>query len=153
MKKIAIIGGGSAGLCTARHLLDPKYCSIFEPVIFEQKDCIGGTWVYEDYDINQPKKEVHSSVYQNLRLVLVFYPASMYLFKVNNGSTRIICEIPQRHYNDFNNGTTRTISKMYSKLTVKTPERGQIRCSGVFIVNFKQISHIALVLPLLNLNK
>ena len=57
MKKIAIIGGGSAGLCTARHLLDPKYCSIFEPVIFEQKDCIGGTWVYEDYDINQPKKK------------------------------------------------------------------------------------------------
>ena len=99
------------------------------------------------------KKEVHSSVYQNLRLVLVFYPASMYLFKVNNGNTRIICEILQRHYNDFNNGTTRTISKMYSKLTVKTPERGQIRCSGVFIVNFKQISHIALVLPLLNLNK
>ena len=54
--------------------------------------------------MNQPKKEVHSSVYQILRLVLVFYPASMYLFKVNNGNRRIICEI-------------------YSKLTIKAPER------------------------------
>ena len=69
MKKIAIIGGGAAGLCAARHLLDPKFSSTFEPVIFEQKDCVGGTWIYEDYD---PKKEVFSNIYQNLRYVLQF---------------------------------------------------------------------------------
>ena len=40
-----------------------------------------------------------------------------------------------------------------SKLTIKTPERRQERRSGVFIVNFKQISHIAVVFPLLILNK
>ena len=69
--------------------------------------------------------------------------AGIYLFKGNNGNTRTICEI-------------------YSKLTIKTPERqpvpeplfnynikrgsGTGRCSIVFIVNFEQISHIVLVL-------
>ena len=51
--------------------------------------------------------------------------AGIYLFKVNNGNTRALCEI-------------------YSKLTIKTPERRQWR-SGVFIINFEQISHIAMV--------
>ena len=40
-----------------------------------------------------------------------------------------------------------------SKLTIKTPERRQMTCSGVFIVNIKQISLIALEFPLLSLNK
>ena len=34
---------------------------------------------------------------------------------------------------------------MCSKLTIKIPERRQWRHSGVFIVNFKRISHIILV--------
>ena len=32
-----------------------------------------------------------------------------------------------------------------SKVNKKTPERGQRRCSGVFIVNFEHISHLVLV--------
>ena len=40
-----------------------------------------------------------------------------------------------------------------SKLTIKTPELSQRRRSGVFIVNFEQISHIALVLQLLTLEQ
>ena len=32
-----------------------------------------------------------------------------------------------------------------SKSTIKTPERREWRRSGVFIVNFEQISHIAVV--------
>ena len=55
-----------------------------------------------------------------------------YLFKVNNGNTRTMCEI-------------------YSKLTKKTPKRRQWRRSGIFVVNFEQISHIVLVLPFLTL--
>ena len=43
---------------------------------------------------------------------------NIYLLKVNNGNIRTTCEI-------------------YSKLTVKAPERS--RCSGVFIVNFEHI--------------
>ena len=64
-------------------------------------------------------------------------PAGIYLFKVNNGNTRTIC-------------------KMCSKLIIKTQERRQYH-SGVFIVNFEQTSHIALVFPadleLLNANR
>ena len=63
-----------------------------------------------------------------------FIPVGIYLFKVNKGNTRTMCEI-------------------YSKLTIKTPERRHWPLSGVFIVNFEQISHIVLVLPLLILNK
>ena len=47
-------------------------------------------------------------------------PAGNYMFKVNNRTTRTRCEI-------------------CSKLTMKTPERGQWRRSGVFIVNFEHI--------------
>ena len=61
-------------------------------------------------------------------------PASIYLFEVNNKSSRNICEI-------------------CSKLTIKTPERRHWRRSGVFIVSFEHISHFFLVFLLLNLNK
>ena len=40
-----------------------------------------------------------------------------------------------------------------SKLTIKTPEQSQWRRSGVFIVNFKQITRIVLVLSLIAFNK
>ena len=61
-------------------------------------------------------------------------PAGIYLLKVNNRNTRARCEI-------------------CSKLTINTPERRQWRRSGVFIVNFEHISHLALVFLLLTLNK
>ena len=40
-----------------------------------------------------------------------------------------------------------------SKLTIKTTDRSQLRHFNVFISNFKQISHIILLLQLLSLNK
>ena len=48
---------------------------------------------------------------------------------------------------------TRKRCEICSKLTIKTPERGQRRCSGVFIVNFEHILHLFLMFPLLALNK
>ena len=60
--------------------------------------------------------------------------AGIYLFKANNRNTRTMCEI-------------------CSKLTIKSPERRHLRSSGVFIVNFAQISHIVLVFLLLTLSK
>ena len=42
---------------------------------------------------------------------------------------------------------------MWNMLTIITPERRQWHCSRVFIVDFKYISHLFLVLILLNLNK
>ena len=44
-----------------------------------------------------------------------------------------------------NNRNTRTMFEICSKLTIKTPERRYWRRSGVFIVNFEHISHVALV--------
>ena len=56
------------------------------------------------------------------------------MFKVNNRNTRTRCEI-------------------CLKLTIKTPERRQLRRSGVLIVNFEHNSHFVLVFLLLTLNK
>ena len=67
-------------------------------------------------------------------IILIGDPANIYLFKVNNRSSRKRCEI-------------------FSKLIIKTPERRQRRRSGVFIVNFENISHLFLVFLLLTLNK
>ena len=52
-----------------------------------------------------------------------------------------------------NNKDTRTICEYFSKLTVKTTEWCQRRRSGAFIVNVEHIWNIALVFPLLTLNK
>ena len=57
------------------------------------------------------------------------FPVGSFMFKVNNRNTRIRCEI-------------------YSKLTIKTPQRRHWCRSGVFIVNFEHISHLNLVLLL-----
>ena len=63
-----------------------------------------------------------------------YFPANIYVFKVNNGNTRKRCEIS-------------------SQLTMKTPEQHQWHCSGFFIVNFKHISHRFLEFTLLTLHK
>ena len=55
------------------------------------------------------------------------------MFKVNNRITRTSCQIC-----------------LCLKLTIKTPER---RSFGVFVVNFKHISHLVLVFLLLTLNR
>ena len=64
---------------------------------------------------------------------LIKTPASFYLIKVNNGNIKTLFEI-------------------CSKLTLKAVEQCHWRRSDVFIVNFEQPSHIALVFPLLTLN-
>ena len=52
-----------------------------------------------------------------------------------------------------NNKNTRIRSKICLKLTIKTPERGHWRGSGVFIINFEHLSHIVLVFLLLTLSR
>ena len=64
---------------------------------------------------------------------LTNYPVGIYLLKVNDRNISTRCEI-------------------CSKITKKTPERRHWRRSGVFIVNFEHISHLALVFLLLTLN-
>ena len=62
MKRVAIIGGGAAGLCAAKQLL--SYARVITPVVYEQSTSVGGTWVYEDVEEGV---EPFSSVYQSLR--------------------------------------------------------------------------------------
>ena len=61
------------------------------------------------------------------------YLAGIYLLKVNIRNARRRCEI-------------------CSKLIIKTAEWRHWRRSGVFIINFEDISHLVLVFILLNLN-
>ena len=51
------------------------------------------------------------------------FPAGIYLLKVNNGNTRTICEI-------------------CSKLTIKTPEQRQSRRYGVFMLTLGRFHNI-----------
>ena len=60
--------------------------------------------------------------------------AGIYLFKVNTCKARSVCGI-------------------YSKLTKTTLERPHWRRSGVFCANFKHISYIVPVFPLLISNR
>lgn len=66
--KVAVIGGGAAGLCALRHLTTRP--SGFTAVGFEQTNRIGGTWVYTD-DVGTDRfgLPIHSSMYKNLRSV------------------------------------------------------------------------------------
>uniref|UniRef100_A0A0A9Y5J2 Flavin-containing monooxygenase n=1 Tax=Lygus hesperus TaxID=30085 RepID=A0A0A9Y5J2_LYGHE len=63
--KVAVIGAGPAGLCAARYLFAED--SGFTGVVFEQKDTIGGTWVYTD-EIGKDKygQPIHSPLYHGL---------------------------------------------------------------------------------------
>ena len=51
------------------------------------------------------------------------------------------------------NKNARNMCEICTKLTIKKPERRHSRCFDIFIVDFEQISHFALVLQLLNLNQ
>ena len=64
-------------------------------------------------------------------------PPGIYLLKVNTETVE----------------QTRTKCEICSKLTIKTPERGQWPRSGVFIVNFYHISHLVLVFVFLTLSR
>uniref|UniRef100_A0A1B6LY57 Flavin-containing monooxygenase n=2 Tax=Graphocephala atropunctata TaxID=36148 RepID=A0A1B6LY57_9HEMI len=63
---VAVIGAGAAGLCATRHLT--AHNSGFTCVVYEQTNCIGGTWVYTE---NTGKDEyglpIYSAIYKNLR--------------------------------------------------------------------------------------
>ena len=73
------------------------------------------------------KIQYYQSLYQMTQRdsVEAACPFSIYLFKDSNGKTRTMCEI-------------------CLKVTIRTPERRHWCCSGVFIINFEHILHIAL---------
>ncbi|XP_005462578.1 flavin-containing monooxygenase FMO GS-OX4 isoform X1 [Oreochromis niloticus] len=67
LQRVAVVGAGAAGLCTARHILSrPGHFA--PPVVFELSENVGGTWCYDErvgkLDNGLP---VHSSMYRDLR--------------------------------------------------------------------------------------
>ena len=74
---------------------------------------------------------------------------------VSENSTTFICQaihlLAKNYMFRVNNRSTRTGCEICSKLIIKIPEQRHLRRSGIFIVNFEHISHIALVFLLLTL--
>uniref|UniRef100_A0A914VKU5 Flavin-containing monooxygenase n=1 Tax=Plectus sambesii TaxID=2011161 RepID=A0A914VKU5_9BILA len=67
--RVAIIGAGAAGLCSARHCRE--IARVTDIVIFEQSSQLGGVWVYnEASSFDEPKTPNHSAVYRNMRVNL-----------------------------------------------------------------------------------
>lgn len=66
---VAVIGAGHAGLCSAKHALDYGY----NVTVYEQTEQIGGIWYYTD-QVGKDKYgvDIHSPMYQELRLVCIF---------------------------------------------------------------------------------
>ncbi|KAK1740157.1 flavin-containing monooxygenase [Skeletonema marinoi] len=65
-KKVGIIGGGAAGLATARAFLrenELNQNTQYDVTVLESRDSIGGIWKYED----QTKTEKNRPMYRNLR--------------------------------------------------------------------------------------
>lgn len=64
-KRICVIGAGAAGLCAARHA-SAKH---LVPMVFEQSEVLGGTWVYTETTGSHPKTglPIHSSMYKSLK--------------------------------------------------------------------------------------
>jgi dimethylaniline monooxygenase (N-oxide forming) len=64
MKKVAVIGAGASGLCSAKRCLEAG----LSVTVFEKSDVVGGTWVYTDnVGKDEHGYEVHTSMYQGLR--------------------------------------------------------------------------------------
>jgi len=99
---VAVIGAGAAGLCAARHLLAAK----LRVSLFEQADCVGGTWVYTDTTSQEAAGPIHSSMYRNLHTnlpkeVMAFpdfpFPASSESF-VHHSVVRSYLELYCQHF-------------------------------------------------------
>ncbi|KAK8711183.1 hypothetical protein V6N13_146474 [Hibiscus sabdariffa] len=70
--KVAVIGGGIAGLVSARELQREGH----QVTVFEKADKVGGTWLYDSrvetdlLGLDPNREVVHSSVYKSLRVNL-----------------------------------------------------------------------------------
>lgn len=58
ISSVAVIGAGTAGLCSAKHAL----AAGMQVSVFEQADQVGGTWIYTD----DQGADIHTSMYQGL---------------------------------------------------------------------------------------
>jgi len=76
--RVAVIGAGAAGLCTARELAREG----LKPIVFERTSEVGGQWQYTEHTERGPlggdsSERVHSAIYASLRTNL---PTSVMAF-------------------------------------------------------------------------
>ncbi|XP_075711634.1 uncharacterized protein LOC142748424 isoform X1 [Rhinoderma darwinii] len=62
--RVAVIGAGAAGLCSARHIIS-RSMTFEPPVVYETTGQVGGTWVYTEEPENDA--HTHSSMYRDLK--------------------------------------------------------------------------------------
>ncbi len=65
IRRVAIIGGGPAGICTAKNLLKDKH----EPIVFERFSTIGGIWAYDE---SRPGGAYSTTLYQTTKYISSF---------------------------------------------------------------------------------
>ena len=82
---------------------------------------------YYQHELHLEKKKIMYFEIKKLLLRTVLYPDGIYLFKVNNGNTRVICEI-------------------CPKLTIKTPKRRQWRLALNFNTFMKDLYYFRYVI-------
>ena len=83
-----------------------EYCEVLQNIIFTEQCCTTASdflWHFQCITCFISDKSVSHSIKYNISIISVF-PASNYMFKVNNRNTRTRCEI-------------------CSKLTINTPEQ------------------------------
>lgn len=102
VKKVAIIGGGVAGLLSLRHVLKYPFLS---PTLFEASNKIGGVWAY-DGQANQYGKHDHQttpiSAYRNLVSNQTKYVMEIRDFKHRDPSSPTF--LPHKQVHDYLQG-------------------------------------------------
>ena len=69
-RKVCVVGGGTGGLCAARHL--SCYPNLFEFVVLEKTSNVGGTWNYtEKIGHDEHGLPIHTSMYKNMRYDMI----------------------------------------------------------------------------------
>lgn len=75
-KKVGIIGGGAAGLATARAFLrenERNQNTNYDVTVLESRDSIGGIWKYEDQTATQKNRPMYRDLRTNLPKELMAY--------------------------------------------------------------------------------
>ncbi|KAL7533638.1 hypothetical protein ACHAWF_004567 [Thalassiosira exigua] len=76
VKRIGIIGGGAAGLATARAFLRSNRSDRdvrFEVTVLESRDCVGGIWKYDDDEESKRTRPMYRNLRTNLPKELMAY--------------------------------------------------------------------------------
>lgn len=66
-----MVGAGAAGLCAIKYFISKP--QLFNVTAFELTQSVGGTWNYtEQTGCDQNGIPIHSSMYKNLKFVIIF---------------------------------------------------------------------------------